>query len=82
MCNCIREINSKLTKSGINAELDVPFIVDPITKDIRAEIVTISTCKRDESKRGKSVTVTVFASYCPFCGERYEQDANEEEILK
>lgn len=69
-CNCIQEIDAQLEKLSKNTVLDIPVSILPITHNLSVTRVSISTCKRDSKKRGKPVTV--FASYCPFCGEEYK----------
>jgi hypothetical protein len=71
MCNCIEEVEKKLSESGRNTKLDIP-ITFSATHKMSANRVTISTCKRDEKKREKPLRM--FAAHCPFCGLPYEED--------
>jgi hypothetical protein len=68
MCNCIKEINAKLVEAGKNTRLDIPITWSFIDQ-LDASWVAIKTCKLDDSKREKPVTL--LPAYCPFCGEAY-----------
>ena len=70
MCNCIDEVQKKLLESGSNTMLDIPMSFSP--SGITANRVTISTCKREDKKRGKPKRV--FGAYCPFCGLPYPEE--------
>jgi len=68
MCNCVSVINTKMEAKGLNTVIDVPY---QMTKDLgeapqRTKVVTAKKC-RSVRKR----PVDVFASFCPFCGEKY-----------
>ena len=72
MCDCIDRVNGKLAK--FNTVINAPFWVSsgPIAP-------FIETRKIDTGKRGKPHAV--FASHCPFCGEKYvsqQERASEE----
>ncbi len=71
MCDCISQVQAKLEETGKNTKLDIP-ITFSLTGKLGADRVTVATCKRDNKKREKPLPV--FASYCPFCGERYESE--------
>ncbi len=61
MCNCIEEINKALADK--NTSIEVNWL-DEAAKAI------VSTVKIDTKKRG--APTCLFASYCPFCGCKYE----------
>lgn len=67
MCNCIDLIDEKLKEAGQNTMIDVliAFGPDGISATKRP---VIATKKRDVSNRKKPSKM--FASYCPFCGEK------------
>ena len=67
MCNCNEKVNSKL--SDHNTVLDIPFTVSS-GLGLGFGKVKIVTAKKDSKVRKKPVTV--FASFCPFCGEKYQ----------
>lgn len=71
MCECIAVVNEKLKTR--NTRLDVPIILrfkdDPPAVD-RLLIQTTQI----ETGRGKAKAVSMFASYCPFCGEAYSDE--------
>lgn len=69
MCNCIDVVNAKL--AAHNTRITEPLFVflKPGEKSVRRVFVETD---RIESGRGKPKAQAMFASYCPFCGERYE----------
>lgn len=65
MCNCIQEVdqklaerNTRLTQALVSGNWTTPTIM------LQTEVI--------EKKRGAK-PVGVFLSYCPFCGEKYEE---------
>jgi hypothetical protein len=68
MCDCIKNINEHL--AGYNTKITVPIWT---ASDGRPSFV--ETSKIDEKKRGKPKSV--FASCCPFCGEKYSDNRPE-----
>lgn len=73
MCNCIEEMQAKLKETGRNTQLDIPIVWDR-SGSLRTERVAIKVCKLEESKREKPLPI--LPSYCPFCGEPYDLEAN------
>ena len=74
MCNCIKEVNEQLEKSGKNTILDIPVLCtrDGTKADLSANRVRVATKKRDDSKRQKAIPV--IGAYCPFCGKAYNEE--------
>lgn len=70
-CNCIAEVNEAL--KAHNTRLDIPMLLSGYS--LTARKVAIATEKIDRKKRGNPVTVQ--GSYCPFCGQRYEEVKGE-----
>jgi len=70
MCNCIEENDKALEDLNRNTKLDIPFRFSQTNGTMKANRVKIATCKIDEKNRQKPITL--LASYCPFCGEKYE----------
>lgn len=70
MCDCIEKVEIELRKTGTNTMLDIPISFSG-NGNFNAMRVTVSTCKRDDRKRNKPIRV--FASFCPFCGEKYKE---------
>ena len=66
MCNCVTEINEKLTEAGHNTRIKTPLILTK-SLDLRGTKLEIVTEKADRNVRKKPVSV--FSTYCPFCGE-------------
>lgn len=64
MCNCISNINADLKSH--NTLLVFTLLGNPPR-------VIIDTTQI-ETGRGKKKAVAVVATYCPFCGERYEDE--------
>ena len=68
MCNCIVELNKKLIERNTR-------IVIPITFGSNLSLMggpIIKTEKIDSKKRVGPVNV--LASYCPFCGNKYDEE--------
>jgi len=66
MCDCVRLINDHLLMSDYpNTMVETPLFGTQIT--------FVTTCKRNIKERGRPKRV--FASYCPFCGQKYMGDA-------
>lgn len=69
MCECIDKIDENLKKAGHNTAIDVPIIFS--TSGVTApQKTTVATVKADKSNRKKPARL--YASYCPFCGIKYE----------
>lgn len=69
MCDCIELINDKLEEANTNTVLDIPMTLSMSSDDIKADRTTVTTRKKDSMARKKAQKV--FASYCPFCGDKY-----------
>ncbi len=67
MCECIKTINEQLAEQNRNTVIDVPL---QLSKDMQLgpPKTIVGTAKADANVRKRPVTV--FASYCPFCGEK------------
>lgn len=66
MCDCIEKCNADLAQSEFpNTMIEYPLWGPKMT--------FVVTCKRDEKVRQKPKRL--FASYCPFCGEKYTDAA-------
>jgi hypothetical protein len=63
MCDCIDRIDEHLAQFNTKIEL-------PIWTESGKRTPFVQTMKKDDKKRGK--VRMVFASHCPFCGEKYE----------
>lgn len=64
MCDCLKTANEHLKE--FNTKIEVPMW----TASGRLTPF-VTTCKIDDKKRGKPKLM--FASCCPFCGERYAE---------
>lgn len=69
MCDCIKKVNAELAESqSPNTMIETPLFGTP-----RAFVVTT---KRHAGLRGKKyAAMPMFATYCPFCGEKYPENA-------
>lgn len=65
MCDCIETVQTLLAK--YNTQLVLP-IFGP-------QRLFVETMKLDDKKRGKPKSM--FASFCPFCGEQYATEKRE-----
>lgn len=59
-CECIETVNAELAPR--NTKIVIPMF--------GPQRPFVETCKLDDKKRGKPVGL--FASFCPFCGVKYE----------
>jgi len=67
MCNCLAQVQEHL--AAHNTQIDVGLSIRDNT--IKFLGVYLKTHKIDTHKRGQPKNV--IASYCPFCGEKYEE---------
>ncbi len=67
-CHCIKLVNKTFSDEGVNTALDIVFSVMS-----GKTFCQIRTMKADSSKREKPKTVA--ASFCPFCGKKYDKAA-------
>ena len=65
MCNCIEEMNKELEKQNMNTKLELAFGMKGVIKK-----VLICVVKLDDKIKKKPIKL--FATYCPFCGQKYE----------
>lgn len=74
MCNCINDTNKALAKLGNNTKLDIPIIFNARDGLNVAKQCSVLTARIDDHKR--KPPARLFASYCPFCGEKYAEDSD------
>lgn len=68
MCDCISKVDEKLKDRGLQLER-----VFSLGGNQVGESIPLHTSRLDNSRKAK---LTIFPSYCPFCGEKYEVTAN------
>jgi len=69
-CSCIETVNEKLAERNTRLTIPIVFGKSNLSAD-RLMIVT----EQIETGRGKAKATGIFASFCPFCGVKYEGDA-------
>ena len=69
MCDCIEAVNKKLSEKNVNTQIKVPLLLNS-NMSAQGSKVQIVTEKENSDVRKKPISV--FSSYCPFCGEQYE----------
>jgi hypothetical protein len=78
MCDCIKMTNDGLKEHPEwNTQVLVPITFSMKNGGLKADRLAVATEKLDDKKRQKPITL--FASYCPFCGEKYPEAEKEEE---
>lgn len=70
MCECVDKLNEQLKEH--NTRIVIPIMLNKKTLDFASANTLVVTEKVDSAKRGKPLKVS--ASYCPFCGKKYEQE--------
>jgi hypothetical protein len=77
MCNCIRDINTKLKEGVVCLSATMPLTENGIS---RALIPLIRLDKWIiENRRNKPKDM--IASFCPWCGEKYPTQDKSEELI-
>lgn len=66
MCNCADEVDAKLAQFNTR-------LVRPIMLSGPQEFYPLIETEQVEKGRGKRKACSMFATYCPFCGEKIEQ---------
>jgi hypothetical protein len=74
----MNEINQQLEKDGVNTRIVIPFTFSFSTGKLTTPKAMIETEKADPTKREKAKSV--FATYCPFCGVKYDQPSAPENV--
>lgn len=69
-CDCIKNTEEALKPHGI--ELDLPVLINKDSSQA-ADRVIVQTRKLGDFYRRKKSPVTLFATFCPFCGEKYQE---------
>lgn len=69
MCDCIERVNEKLKEANMNTVIDLPLIISGNRFGVGR--CCVETRKLDEKNRKKPVSL--FATFCPFCGVKYEE---------
>lgn len=63
-CECIEVVNKELAEHNTQILLPMFTVGDNVRRPF------VETAKLDDKKRGKPLAM--FATFCPFCGMRYE----------
>lgn len=67
-CKCVEVVNAKLAER--NTRLTQPMLLSGEAGDPPVMIET----HQIETGRGKKKAISVFATYCPFCGKAYKEE--------
>lgn len=70
MCECIENIDQKLKENKTNTRIKTP-ITFSVKNGFGPIRTVVTTEKIDKSER--KVPMMLQASYCPFCGEKYQE---------
>lgn len=73
MCNCITEMDERLKSH--NTRLSIGFSINMKTRKVR-EYPAIMTEKIE--KRSRQKQAQPIPTFCPFCGEKYADEATSE----
>jgi hypothetical protein len=73
MCDCIEKLNKDLAENHpeLNTRIHVPIVFNFEKRQHVEPKAIILTEKIDGKKRKKAITL--FATYCPFCGKEYKE---------
>ncbi len=77
MCNCIETTNTLLAER--NTRLMLPITFSGLTNPKEPQRLMVVT-EQIESGRGKKKACGMFATYCPFCGEIYKAEEEQEKV--
>jgi hypothetical protein len=76
-CKCIDKVNELLIEQH-ETRLDIPLMFNLTNHKATQDKVLVATKKVDGSKKPAK---KVFASYCPFCGKKYEAKSKKKAAL-
>lgn len=78
-CDCIARVNEQLEQTDTNTKVKVPLLLRDNLSDMttKAQIVT-EKARRNVRKQ----PMAMFATYCPFCGIRYEDEKGVDLIAR
>ena len=69
MCDCIEKLNNKLEPHNTAVSVSMDLFGGGPDKAV------VATVKADDSKRGRPKAL--IASYCPFCGTKYDDTPSD-----
>ncbi len=72
MCNCVNDMNEQLEAEQPDNNTEICFGWHAWIKKYSGDRAIIATKKRN--KYSQIAQRTIFATYCPFCGEAYESE--------
>jgi hypothetical protein len=77
MCDCISVINKKIQESEPNLRLDTATHWKRTTGKLTT-VPRLNASKIDKSIRKGAKELTIYPTYCPFCGVKIELDKGGE----
>jgi hypothetical protein len=72
MCDCIEKTNKLLEK--YNTRIYVPMLIDFATGKTHSSRTILITTEKINPNRRSGRAKSLLATYCPFCGKKYEED--------
>lgn len=67
-CNCMEDVNAKLATR--NTRLTQAIVFNKAGRENNPDLMLQT--EQIETGRGKAKAVSMFISYCPFCGAEYD----------
>ena len=72
MCDCIEQLNKRFEEAEENMRIFTPVVLSLSTGELSSQHrATIVVEKRNTKNRKKPKKL--YASYCPFCGNKYQR---------
>ncbi len=75
-CNCVEEVNQRIKDKNVRIGVGLTLIENKRL----SVVVLVAAEKIDKKKRGR--VPSLIATYCPFCGKKWEEDKGENETAE
>ena len=73
MCECIAQMNEGLMEHNTKLEIPIVTRTSEAAYNLSASTRVVIATEKIESRK-RTGPVKLFASFCPFCGEKYDTD--------